>query len=187
MGSYIFVYVSGRTDAHYFMLLIVPASVIAGHYMIETALGKIALATLFIYIVIVNVQSVRYYKKVYTDMEAASNYMKSNSSSNDFILVAGFGNQYLHVVADRLSPTRFVMPLLENNGYTAEYRKILSGDLSAHPPLFIVLNKNNYHGLNANDFYTRLIKKKLKGYSLGFGNDRYLVYKRDNQLAGPIK
>jgi len=47
LGTYIFVYISGRTDAPYFMLLIVPATFVAGHYVIETGVGKIALGCSF--------------------------------------------------------------------------------------------------------------------------------------------
>jgi hypothetical protein len=177
IGSYAFVYISGRTDAHYFMLLIVPATIVAGRYVTDKKIAKMVMAALFIYVLAYNINSIRYYKKVYLEMESAADYMRTNSAKNDFILVAGFGNQYLHIMSDRLSPTRFVMPLQENNGYTIEYKKILSSDLSIHPPLFIVLNKNNYRSLNANDFYTQLIREKLKTYCLAFENNKYSIYK----------
>jgi len=73
------------------------------------------------------------------------------------------------------------MPLQENNGYNAAYKKILFRDLANHPPVFIILNKNNYRSLNLNDFYTQIVTEKLKSYSLSFENDRYLVYKRNGE------
>jgi len=57
-------------------------------------------------------------------------------------------------MADKLNHTKFIMPLIENHGYTNEYKIIITDDFTSHPPLFIILNKNNYKQFDPDNFYT---------------------------------
>jgi hypothetical protein len=179
---YPFVYISARTDAHYFMLLIVPATFIMGYYVNETRMGKLAIILLGIVGISMNVKRVSYYRKVYDTMTEAADYMKIHSNKNDYVLVAGFGHQYLHIAADRLSPTRFVMPLAEENGYTESYKQVIAKDLKTKSPLFIVRLKNNYKALNSKDFYNETIIEKLKSYHPVFQNNLYEIFQENDSL-----
>ncbi|HMH35074.1 MAG TPA: hypothetical protein VK543_18690, partial [Puia sp.] len=46
-GAYYFVYISGKTYPHYFMLLLVPASFILGYYVMKSLAARLALCCLF--------------------------------------------------------------------------------------------------------------------------------------------
>lgn len=179
IASYYFVYMSGKSYPHYFMLLIVPATFIMGHYAAETKIGKITLGILLIVGFISNISAIPQYKKIYENRKTVVYFLKNNTPADEFIHIAGFGNQYIYVMADRLSHTKFILPLFENNGYTTRYKSILVNDFEKHPPLFIILNKNNYKQLDPNNFYTEIVMKTLQRYRLVYENELYIVYKRN--------
>jgi hypothetical protein len=178
--SYFFVYITGKTYPHYFILLIVPATLIMGHYVAETMLGKIALLILLIVGFSVNISRIDSYKTISENRRTVADFLKQNSPPNEFIHLVGFGNQYIYVMADRLSNTKFVMPLFENNGYTKSYQNILRIDFSNHPPLFIILNKNNYKKLDPGNFYTQIVMQTIARDHQVFENELFVVYKRND-------
>ncbi len=179
LAAYWFVYISGKTYPHYFMLLIVPATFILGHYVRVTLAGKIALLALLVPAVMVNIDPVFRESELSANTKQIADHIRDRSSADDRILVAGFGNQYIHVLSGRMSSTKFLMPLFENEGYSAAYKKTISNDLADRPPLFIVKNKNNYKQTDLSNFYTGLIETCLKRYQKVLENDQFILYKRN--------
>jgi hypothetical protein len=111
--------------------------------------------------------------------------IRSTTAPGDAIVLAGFGNQYVYVMADRVCATRFVMPLLENGGYSADYRRELTADFDAHPPAYLLFNRNNYRGLDTASFYTQFVQAQLPRYGLVMENDLFEVWRRSALISIP--
>jgi hypothetical protein len=169
------------------MLLIVPATFIFGSYVNQTTVARISAIGLFFLGIVFSIKELSYYKQFSRSREEISDYIQSHSAEKDFILIAGFGNQYIHVMSDRLSSTKFIMPLLEPDGYSGRYKALIKKELIQNPPVFIVLSKNGYRSLNPNDFYTKTILDELRSYYSVFGNDEFTIYRRLEQNVSAMR
>jgi hypothetical protein len=178
--SYPFVYISGKSYPHYFMLLIVPATLILGYYATKTIVVKLALLAMLIVGLNQNISAIGFYKKRYQNTKQIVAFLKENSRENEFIHVVGFGNQYIYSMANRLSNTKFLLPLFEKNGYSESYKKIITEDFE-HPPMFLIINKISYRDPEPDDFYMQIIYRALKKYALAFENEQYKVFKLSSQ------
>lgn len=112
------------------------------------------------------------------DQQALVDFIKTNTPPNEYIHIAGFGNQYIYAATKRMSNTKFILPLFENNGYSLQYQIILQNDFKTRPPLYLIFNKISYRQLNPQNFYTTVINTALNNYYLVFENKLYSVYKR---------
>jgi hypothetical protein len=181
--SYPIVYISGKTYPHYFMMLIIPATIVLSHYVNESSWGKITLGLLLVFGLITNIQLIHLDRQMVESRSEIANYVSARTNSEQPILVAGFGFQSIYVSANRLSTTRFVMPLFENDGYSEEYKRILLKDFSENPPVFIIVSKLSYRPLDPENFYTKVLMKILSTYIPVFENESFRIYKRGELLA----
>lgn len=179
--SYPFVYISGKSYPHYFMLLIVFASLILGYYAGKTIVVKLALLAILIVGLTKNISGIMYYEKQYHNTKALAGFLKENSRENEFIHIVGLGNQYIYVMADRLSNTKFLLPLFESTGYSESYKKIITKDFFEHSPTFLIFNKISHWHPGPDDFYMQTINRALKKYTPVFGNEQYEVFKLSQQ------
>ena len=182
--SYGLVYISGKTYAHYFMLLIVPATFLFGKIVSSHWVGKLALAGLFVYAVKWNLFAVNMQQGVHQHKKSLADYLAQHSTPADRIYIEGAGNQYIYVLAKRRCNTRFVVPLGEREGYTQHKKSILRFDFAKHTPLFIVLQKRGK--INADNFQVQLVRQMLQRYSRVWENGAYEVYEfRPYAAANP--
>jgi|GEM_PF-6336727 len=79
----------------YFMLLIVPATFILAYYVKETIAGKIALLALLIIGFNLNISLIQHYNKIFENRKAIADFLRNKTPANEFIHLAGFGNQYI--------------------------------------------------------------------------------------------
>jgi hypothetical protein len=160
------------------MLLIVPAAMLLG-YIAQQFCGKIIVAGLLVWCFFINSKALKFQQpENLIDQQSLVNYIKSNTPPDEYIHIAGFGNQYIYAVTKRMSNTKFILPLFENNGYRPMYQTILENDFKTRPPLFLIFNKISYRQLNPQNFYTTVINRALNNYYLVFENRLYTVYKR---------
>jgi hypothetical protein len=181
--SYPLAFLSGKSYPHYFMLLMVPFIFIIGYLARQSVSGKLVLSCTIVAAVYLNFRSLPFDTRKAAGTRDAAAYIKSHSTVSDKILVTGFGNQVLHVMADRLSPTRFVMPLKESSGFTPAYQKQLTGDLQENPPVFIVVSKHSHHKTDHRSFYATTITKLLVQYRVIYENGFFSIYTWKN-LSG---
>ena len=176
--AYYFVYISGKTYPHYFMLLLVPAIFIMGYYVRRTIAGRLALCCLFVIAIYANLSMLNFDREVELGRKEVARYIHSHSTPEDRINIDRFGNQYLYVMADRLCNSKFIVPLLENNGYTDLYKKIIKEDFADHPPHFVVVNNMHYRPPDPANFYTQILSKTMQDYVVVFENSVFKVYGR---------
>lgn len=181
------VYLSGKTYAHYFILLLIPATVVLGDLAERFRAARLTLTALLAWGIIVCCGAIPGNRKVYRDMRAVAQRVRSTTSPEQPIDLAGFGNQYVYVLSDRLCNTRFLLPLLEGTGYSPTYRYILDTDFARHPPAVILLNKNNYRGLDPGNYYTQLITARLPDYQLLTENESFMVFSAKVPLESTSK
>ena len=174
--SYPAVYISGKTHPHYFMLLIVPATLIFGYCVIHSISGKIALLFLIAAGITQNLSTIQYENKRTESFKEVAVFLKNNTGKHESIYVQS-GSLYLYTMAERLSNTKFIIPLPENNGYTNEYKKIILDDFERRPPLFIVFSKNKVRRPDSINFYMQVVNQARKKYVPVFENDYYIVSK----------
>jgi hypothetical protein len=177
-ASYYFVYISGKSYPHYFMLLLVPAVFIMGHLAAQRTIGMISLLLLCVWAWLLNIPLFSSAKKMEENRERVASYIRDHSKTGQPIHVAGFGNQYLYVMAERTSNSKFLLPLFEPDGYTNEYKHIIVQDFRDHPPQFFVLNKNSYRSLDSSDFYTKVVMQTMQGYRPVFESTLFVVLQR---------
>jgi len=171
---------SGKSYPHYFMFLIVPASLILGYYAVKTIVVKLALLGILIVGLHQNISAIGFYKKRSQNTKQVAVFLKENSRESEFIHVVGFGNQYIYSMTNRLSNTKFLLPLFESNDYSESYKKNITEDFE-HPPTFLVFNKISYKYPNPADFYMQTINRALKKYVPVFENEQYEVFKLSQQ------
>jgi hypothetical protein len=177
--SYIFVYINGKSYPHYFMLLIVPFAMILGYVAQKFWLGKFLVVGLVLWGFLLNSKALHFHQpENMVDQQALVNYIKANITPNEYIHVAGFGNQYIYAATEQMSNSKFILPLFENNGYSLKYRTILQNDFKTRPPFYLIFNKISYRQLNPQNFYTTVINAALNNYYMVFENKLYTVYKR---------
>lgn len=174
--AYPLVYLSGKTYAHYFILLLIPVTVVLGDLVERYIAGRLALLGMLAWAIFGAVGAIPGNRAVYRDMRVVAQQIRATTAPTQTIDLAGFGNQYVYVLSDRLCNTRFLLPLLENTGYSATYRYILDTDFTRHPPAVILLNKNNYRGLDPGNYYTQLINARLPGYQWLMENESFMVF-----------
>lgn len=175
LATYGFVYTSGKTYAHYFLLLIVPATFLFGKMVSNHWTGKLALTGLLVYAVWWNLFAVSMHQPVHQYKKPLADYLAQHSSPEDRVYIEGAGNQYVYVLAGRRCHTRFVVPLSEPHGYTEERKNQLLFDFAKHTPQFIVLSKQGK--IDADIFQVQLVRKFLYRYSRIWENDAYVVYR----------
>lgn len=176
--SYILVYFNGKSYPHYFMLLIVPATFITGYYGSKWMIGWILIFALILIGAWQNIQvmNINQYRK--KNLNEGATYIRVNTKESDRIHVAGFGNQYIHVLCDRLSNTKFVMPMLDSTTYTFQYREAIRSDFQRMPPVMIVLNRKGYKTIGNTGFYAELITDQLSQYNLVMQNEQFDLYRK---------
>ncbi|TDX00433.1 ArnT family glycosyltransferase [Dinghuibacter silviterrae] len=176
LAAYPLVYLSGKTYAHYFLFLLLPTTLILGDLVIKYRLARMAMLAALAWAVNANIGAIPQNRAVSKDMNGIAERIKSTTSDTTPIVLAGFGNQYLYILSDRLCSTRFLVPLQENAGYSKEYRNTLDTEMQGHPPACIVLIKNNYRGLDPGNYYTKLITERLNDYRLDTENGSFALF-----------
>jgi hypothetical protein len=174
--SYPFVYISGKTHPHYFMLLIMPATLIFGYFVIHSIAGKIALLFLLAVGINQNIFTIQYENKRAKSFKEVAVFLKDHSGKDESIYVQS-GSLYLYTMAERMGHTKFIIPLPESNGYTNEYKKIILSDFETKPPLFMVFSKNGRRNPDSANFYMQVVNEARKKYVPVFENDYYIVSK----------
>lgn len=172
--AYFFTYISGKSHPHYYMLLIVPATFVLGRYVTDSAVAKVALGLLLVYGVYQNFGALDFNRQQSKSKTAIAAYLKQNTSADERIHIVGMGNQYIYVMAGRLSHTKFIIPIVENHGYRDIDKQMLDRDFAERLPKYMVTNKN-YKPIPGN-YYFEKIEQALKNYTPVFRDDRYIVY-----------
>jgi hypothetical protein len=182
-GAYFFTYLSGKSHPHYFMLLIVPATFILGRYVRMSLVAELALLILLTYGIYTNMQALSFNRQQYELSKAVTDFLKKKTSPEERIHVVGMGNQYMYVMADRLSSSRFIVPYLEDHGYEEFDKELLTRDFTKLLPKYIVTNKNERKLSGSTNFYFQVVQQALQNYQPAFQNDRFIVYQRNANLA----
>ncbi len=175
--SYIFTYISGKSHPHYYMLLIVPATFIFGRYVTDSIIAKIALVLLLVYGVYKNVNALKFNNDLLKSRTEIAEYIKQHTTPDDPVHFVGLGNQYMYIMADRLSNTKFIIPIFENHGYTEADKEVINRDFTENLPKYIVTNKTENKPMEGN-FYFEKIREALLSYHSVMQNDRYIIYQR---------
>jgi hypothetical protein len=174
--SYYFVYVSGKSYAHYFMLLIVPATMLLGYAIQKTLAGKLMILFLFGLAIWLNSRDMTNSSKRFNETKEAAAYIRTHTGKHALIHLRGNANHYLYVLADRFSNSSFIMPLTENNGYTDAYKSKIGLDWTVKPPVLLILNKMSNRPPDTANYYYRVFAQEQKDYRPVFSNELFEIY-----------
>jgi hypothetical protein len=177
--SYFLTYISGLSHPHYFMLLIVPATFILARYVATSLTGKAALLVLLAFGTYRNLQSIKFNPQLYKSREEVAAWLKAHTISGETIHMTGLRDQYVYVMTDRLSNTRFIIPIFENHGYRESDKQEITRDFRERPPRYIVMPRHNLKpGLREN-FYFKTLLQTLKDYHEIDYKGQYIIYENN--------
>lgn len=168
--AYLLAYVSGKSHPHYFLLLIVPASFLLAIYLP----GKIVVMLLLAYGVYTNLGAISYNRLVYKSAREVAGFLKKNTSPEERVHIAGAGSQYIYVMAGRLSHTRFIVPLFEDDGYRRKDKVQLDRDFADNLPKLIAVRQGALQA--GENYYWVKMRAALQKYTSAWENDRFTIY-----------
>lgn len=161
-----FVSASGRSYNHYYMALVPVVAVLAGLVMwsgftilsaFTTRKLALVLATILLAAAVFPYPDLTMQPEQ-TDLNTAINYVKNNSSPDDYVLVWGTETT-VNFMSRRACPTRYVYqyPLYEKRYATVGMAEDLVQSVMKHPPKFIIDTSNPVTPYEKflNDFYLK--------------------------------
>ncbi len=173
--TYVAAFINGKNHGHYVLLAIVPAAAIGGYALTKSKWVIIATLGLLIVAVHQNILSLRRYEKAIVRKTKLIEFVKAQTTINQRIYFAGKDNAYLYVLTNRLSSTRFLIPLAETYKPESDFGHMLEKELIRNKPFLLMIPKDS---LYSHHHYAQTINSMLSAYDSVNDIGNVLIYKQ---------